>query len=257
MWSVGVPSMTEKIVVQFRGDDFGVESLTWGQWAHWGSQEMSGTTEPAGGWMAFNRGQTVEDIVLLLGYLMSRHQALRTLLRVGPDGTPQQVVHESGEIALDVIDADDTQDPAKVAEAVNTHYETSDWDLSREWPVRMAVIRHRGVATHFVAQYANIVVDGYGIDAIVADMPHMDPVTGAQLAPVPGVPPLAQAQLQREASAQRQNASSLRYWERHLRAIPARRLPGSTPHSPRYWQACYRSPAAHLALGTIAERTKV
>ena len=50
-----------------------------------------------GGARALPPGQTVADVAAGLSFIMSRHQALRTRLRFGPDGQTQQVVHASGD----------------------------------------------------------------------------------------------------------------------------------------------------------------
>ena len=87
------------------------------------------------------------DVAAGLRFIMSRHQSLRTKLRFGPDGQTRQVVHACGEIALEVVDAGDG-DPAEVAAAVAAGYKARKFDYEHEWPLRMAVITHRGAATH-------------------------------------------------------------------------------------------------------------
>jgi hypothetical protein len=88
-------------------------------------------------------------------------------------------------------------------------------------------------------------------------MANLDRATGEHLAPVAGVQPAELARLQRSGAGQRQHKASLRHWEKQLREIaPERFPPVPDPPSPRYWEASYESPAAYLALGAIAARTK-
>jgi len=250
--------MAQRIPVGFYGFDSGVEDVTWAQRTHWHNAEISGVTETAGGMMKLAEGTTVDDIVKLLRYLMSRHQALRTRIFVDAQGNLKQEVVTSGVVELEVVDADDTADPAVIAEALRVAYDAAKWDFANEWPVRWAVVRQRGIATHFVAMYSNICIDGYGIDALRVDLSNMDRATGAPLTPVDGVKPLELARLQKTPTAKRQSQSSLRHWEKILREIEPRRFDEShDKRSPRYWECTLRSKAMHMALHIISERCNV
>lgn len=244
--------------MRFQGTESGVEEVTWAQRAHWNNAELSGVTESAGGMMRLPDGTTADDIARMLGYIMSRHQALRTRIFHDEQGNLRQEVVASGEIELEVYDADDTADPAEIAEALRNVYEFAKWDFANEWPVRMAVVRQHGLATHIVAMYSNICVDGYGADALSDDLSNMDPVTGAALGPVKGVVPLELARLQQTPVAKRQSQSSLRHWERILRAIEPKRFGESRDkREPRFWECRLISPAMHLALRVLSERCNV
>lgn len=250
--------MAQRIPIRFQGTDSGVEEVTWAQRTHWANAELSGVTESAGGMMRLADGMTVADIVNTLGYIMSRHQALRTRIFQDAEGNLRQEVLASGEIDLEVYDADDSADPAVIADALRVVYEFAKWDFANEWPVRMGVVRHGGFATHLVAMYSNICIDGYGIDALGADLSNMDKQTGAQLAPVKGVKPLELARLQQTPTAKRQSQSSLRHWERILRAIEPKRFNEShDERRPRFWECTLRSRAMHMALRVLSERCNV
>ncbi|OLB81313.1 MAG: condensation protein [Actinobacteria bacterium 13_2_20CM_2_71_6] len=244
--------------MRFEGDGSGIEDLTWGQWAAWGSMQGSGRSEANGGAIPLPEGTTVEEIANLLGFIMSRHQSLRTRLHYDADGTPRQAVSGAGEIALEVVDAADDEDPAEVAEALRARYEDTNFDHVNEWPVRMAVVRHHGAISHFVAMYPHIAIDGYGFEALVNDLANLDRATGRHLAPVAGTQPLEQARQQRTPAARRQHDASLRRWEKQLRTIAPRRYRDSPDkRAPRWWEASYNSPATYLALAAVAARTKV
>jgi hypothetical protein len=121
----------------------------------------------------------------------------------------------------------------------------------------MAVVADGDRALHFVALYCHMVIDGYGFEALQADLANLDPATGDPLAPVEGVQPLALARAQRSPAALRQHNSSLRYWEKHLRHIqPQRFSERLTPQDERWWEATLTTPATHLALAAVAARTK-
>lgn len=250
--------VVDRILVRFEGEGSGVEELTWGQQASWGSMQGSGTSDAIGGAMQLAEGTTVANLVTMLGFLMSRHQSLRTRLEFDADGSPRQVLYDSGEIALELVDAADDEDPAEIAESIRARYETTNFDLVNEWPVRTAVIRHRGIASWFVVMYTHLAIDGYGFEALNADLTNLDYATGAHLAPPAGLQPFELVRAQQTPSARRQHDASLRRWEHQLRAIAPNRFGESTDkRQPRYWEASYDSPATYLALATVAARTKV
>jgi hypothetical protein len=256
---MGSFSMVYRILVEFKGEGSGVEELSWGQQAQWGAiLANNGRVQSAGGSMALPEGTTVEQLVHLLGFLMSRHQSLRTRVLLDADGEPRQQLFDTGELFIEVHDVEDDGDPAALAESVEQQWKQAGWELANEWPVRWAIIRQHGVVSHFVALYAHFVIDAYGFEALGADIANMDKATGRHLAPVEGMPPMEQARAQRADAAKRQEAVSLRYWEQQLRAIPLRQ-PGTSKdvREPRYWEASYRTRAGHLALAVIAARTRL
>ncbi|MEU0562868.1 condensation domain-containing protein [Dactylosporangium sp. NPDC006015] len=251
-------SSTRRILVPFHGEGAGEADLTWAQLGIWQTMRDTGLSMNIGGTVAMPPGTPVESMQTLLRYLVSRHQALRTRLRFGDP--VRQVVSESGEVPLDVIDVIDVvstdEEPEAVAEALRLRYEAAPFDYEAEWPVRMGVVCRDGSVTHVVVLYCHVAVDGFGIDAIVRDMAHLDPATGTTAAPLPGLTPLEMAAKQATASGRRQSDKSLRHWEQILRAIPARRFGVSDdPREPRYWELTHRSPAMHLAMQLVAHRT--
>lgn len=248
--------MAHRIPIQFKGDGSGAGKLSWGQRSMWQAMLIAGTSLPLGGVQPVEEGTTAEEIAIVLAFIMSRHQSLRTRIPRYEAGEPHQVVSESGEAALEVFDAAEEDDPADVAESVRARYERAPFDHATEWPVRMAVVRHRGVPTHVVAMYSHIVFDVYGFEALMADLANLDRATGQHLAPVGGAQPLEQVRMQHGEAARRRSAAALRQWERHLRSIPARRFPDSgDKRKPRYWALTYNSPAAYLATRHVSDRT--
>ncbi|WP_426511788.1 condensation domain-containing protein [Dactylosporangium sp. McL0621] len=249
-------SLQRTITVPFSGAGTGTEELTWAQFAAWRSMGVVEAVEWAGGTMALADGTTVAGIATLLGFIMGRHQSLRTRLVFDGDGPPRQSLAAAGEVTLEVHAA--PGDPADLAAAIRARFEAAPWDPVTDWPVRMAVVADGERALHLVALYCHMVIDGYGFEALVADLANLDPATGRALAPVEGVQPLELARAQRGRAARRQHEASLRYWERHLRTIEPRRFPEALDPQPERWQeATLTSPATALALGVVAHRTKV
>lgn len=208
--------------------------------------------------MPLSAGTTVDNIVRLLSFIVSRHESLRTRIRVEPDGTPMQVLSESGEVALEILDLEENEDPAETGEAVRQRCLDAPFDFEKDWPVRMTVIRRHGEPVHFVAMYPHIVIDGYGFEALIRDLANLDQSTGAHLGPRAGTQPMELARQQQTPAIRRQGQASLRYWEELLLKVPPRRFNDSTDRrEPRYLDATYNSPAAYLALRTLVARTQL
>lgn len=246
--------VADRVPVPFAGDGAGVGRLSWGQQEMWGAIRRMGSSLAIGGVSPLPAGMTVEMSVSVLRFILSRHPSLRTRLRLAPDGRVEQVVAAAGEAPLEVVDAG-AGDPAEVAEAVRVHYHDTVFDYAGEWPVRMAVIRQGGVLTHSVALYCHLALDGEGLGALIPDLSTMDLNTGHSDRPSSGMSPLEQANWQASPAGQRRSDTSLRYWERLLRGVPARRFPGPGSSQPRFAEVEFRSVAADLAARRVAART--
>jgi len=242
--------MRETVVVQFAGDGSGIAELSWGQQYIWAVMQATGNSLSTGGARPLPPGQTVADVAAGLSFIMSRHQALRTRLRFGPDGQTRQVVHASGTITLEVVDADDS-DPGEVAAAIAAQYKARDFDYEHEWPLRMAVITHHGTATHVVLVVCHIALDAFGLVLLYDDFDHRDSRTG----PVTAMQPMEQARRQRGPSGRRAHEASMRYFERLAASAPDLQFEESgDPRQPRFWRVTLDSPAGYRAAGILAAR---
>jgi hypothetical protein len=260
-----------RVLIRFEGEGSGVGELSWGQQEIWRAIRRYGDPLSLGGVTALPPGTTVDEIAASLAFLIGRHQSLRTRLTFDAHGHARQVVADSGELALEIVDAGDAgdtegdglgADPAKVADAVLARLSATDFDYEHEWPVRVAVIRHRAALTHMVAVYFHLALDQWGLDALIADLANRDPATGLATRPVTGTPSLEQAAHQGTAAARQQSETALRYWERMLRSIPAQRFRDPAGGAPErngaghYVDAYFTSPATRAALAVIAARSR-
>jgi len=253
--------VTDTVIVRFEGAGSGVAELSWGQHEIWQVMADKGDSLPIGGVRALPPGQTVADVAAGLGFVMARHQSLRTRLRLVSGGLPRQVVHASGEIALEVVDAGDG-DPAEAAAAVVAGYMTRSFDYERDWPVRMAVITRHGAATHVAEIYCHLAMDGFGLAALRADLARYDLArsdrTGPEPAPVTAMQPLEQARRQRSPAGRRAHDASMRHFERVAASAPDRQFSEQADkQQPRFWQVIYESRAGYLAARTLAARLGV
>jgi len=248
--------MVDRMLVPFEGDGSGVDDLSWGQHEIFRAMQRQQSWLPIGAAMPLAEGASIEDVADRLRFIMSRYPTARTRLRFDPDG-PKQVVHSSGEAWLEIVDAPEGADPARVAAEVEGRLRDAPYDFVADWPVRTAVIRQGGVPTHQVTVLCHLVTDGGGAMVLLSELAQRDPVTGAARRPVTALTPLEQVHWQRSPSGRRTTEMALRRWEGILRTIPARRFPGSArPRRPRHWEGHFTSAAMHLAMPAITRRTR-
>ena len=250
--------MADRILVTFTADDDGGEDvLSWGQQSIWDSMTNAGSSLPVGDFVAVPPDVTLDAVVAGLRFVMCRHQSLRTHVVTGADGVLRQRVSTSGSVPLEVIDAGG-EDPAEIARRTTKRYYAEPFDYIGEWPIRMAAVCRGGRVTHVVAVYCHIAVDVQGVRALVDDLATMDPATGGPTRPVTGLTPLEQVRQQRSPGAVRHSEAAVRYAEKLVRQIPARRYRTSAdPRLPRWWQVGLRSRAAYLAGRAVAARNRM
>ena len=251
----GMVSMSSKLAVQFAGEGSGVATLTWGQQAVWRGIEVRGAPIILRGVYPVPDGKTVEDLAADLGRLVGRHQSLRTLLRPGGDDELEQVVMNSGETVLEVVEAGDA-DARETAGKLADGYEFGDRDYARELPLRAGVVCLRGVPVYEVLGICHMSVDGFGTNVIEAELGLRGPRAAARaLGPVTEMAPLEQTAWQNAAPGLRQTAAAQRYWDRVLRLMPAHWFPApAQAPARRYGEIQFSSPAAYLASQVVAAR---
>ena len=243
----------ERVVVPFAGEGAGTGELTWGQRAAWRTFLADGEAKTLGGAVAVPPGTTVEQVADSLRFVVSRHQALRTLLRIQPDGDVRQEVVSSGEIALEVIDVPDGGDPAEIADQVRRRFVCEPFDYEHDWPVRMAAVTRHGAVTHTVAVYLQTSLDAHGLTALVRDL--MAHRSGQPAEPVTAIQPLELAAKQATPMARRQSEASLRHFRTVLPGTPLSRFPEpAEPGPPEHDTLRFRSPALAMAVRAVAGR---
>jgi hypothetical protein len=235
----------ELIMVDFAGDGAGEGELSWGQKENWVRVVRERNWLPLGGPFPLPAGTTVDDVADQLRYIMSRYQSLRTKLRIDADDRPVQVVHGSGQIALEIIGAGDA-DPAEVADAMCDRYRRTDLDFTTEWPLRMGLVHRGGRPTHMSTMISHVAADAAGIFILMGEL------AARRTEPVTGMAPLDQALWQRSPAGRRQNDAAMRYWAGVLRAIEPRRFRQQPEHGPRYWHGEFTSSVLLPAARAIA-----
>lgn len=220
------------ILVPFEGDGAGEGPLAWGQQQCWRAMVATGTSLPMGAVMTPPPGLTVEDYARTLTFWMSRYAALRTRLRL--TDPPVQVVAGHGQAELHVLPGDE-----HTAHELLARWKATPFDYEREWPVRLAVLTDGDTVTRAVMVICHLAGDAASVEVMNREL--KDPDRGPYGAPQP----IELARHQRE-QARKHSATSLRYWEAHLRAVPARRFAGTAETGFR--RLVWDSPALHEAV---------
>ncbi len=208
------PASRDRVVVQFTGAQAGAEPLTWGQKAIYEDMQASGNQFSMPGRMKLPEGSTVEDTAALLSGLMSRHAALRMRLGADDAGRLCQQVAASGQIGLDILTLPGDTDRAGIERYIDHLWDTwplARFDFYRDWPLRMAVLRHRDACLHLVWVLSHLVADGGAHLLLLDDM--LAAGAAARAASEPRHPDILDVARSEQAPQLRQlSGRAMRYW---------------------------------------------
>ena len=255
-------AVTSTVMVPFEGTGGGVAELSWGQAEIWTTMVHQQSWMPIGGPAELPLGKDLDEIVAALGWMLGRHRSLRSRLRFEPDGRVRQEVADRGEAPLLVVDVPDDGDPARVAADVNADFQRPDFDYEHDFPLRMAVVRHRGFIKHLVIEFSHVAMDRAGLVALfrtgLGELLLGTDVDPAALPVTHSLDPIDEVAWQRGPAGRRHNKAVQRYWSRQLARVPTNRFgPTEDERRPRHWLATMRSPEAYRAMWSIAARTAV
>jgi hypothetical protein len=243
------------VSVQFSGARSGSGPVTLGQqnvlrWAE--DQTVFGAVQCQ--WLNVARGRSLDDVTRAIGGLVSRHESLRTLFAAGPSEEWTQHVTASGELLVEVHEADGQ---LIATEALVKQRLNAPFALDREWPIRAAVITSGGAPAEVLLVLTHMAADFASLGIIARDFRRLMSPSTSQAAERPAFQPLDQAKLEMSPMAKRRTEAAVRYWETTLRGTPQCMLavPGHPPADSGSRMATLRSRAAALALARIADRT--
>ncbi|MEV6924405.1 condensation domain-containing protein [Dactylosporangium sp. NPDC051485] len=233
----------ERIGVTFATDGAETGDLTWGQRQVWTAMREVGTSMSIGGVVPVGDGREAGDFAQELRFFLMRYPAMRTLLRIAPDGTTTQEVHGTGEAGLEVHTAEPAEGAQALADEIFAGWRARNFDYTREWPIRMAVVRagDGGPVSHVVVMVCHIATDAGGLGVMIRELAER--ATAGERGAAGHLDLVA-----RQRSAGRQSDNAMRYWETQLRAIePQRFARFAEPDGDRFRQLVWRSPALYLA----------
>src|SRR5262245_56062430 len=163
-------AIVHRIPVHFAGPGAGTAPLTWGQKAILKDMRETGWTHNVSWAPRLMPTIAVEDVAEQLRVLMTVHPALRMQMGHDADGRPCQVVAESGEMALEIYDVADDDDPEQVSHDLWLTRLLTPFDFERDWAMQMAVVRHRGVPLSRPLTLHHLVADGGAFTLLIDEL---------------------------------------------------------------------------------------
>jgi hypothetical protein len=243
------------LVVRFRGGRSATEPATWSQRYHWRDREFHGdhAASLSTGVAIPVDGLDVPDVLGAVRTMVHRFETLRTTFATGPDGPWQRVTEDGETIVAGYESPPDRVDP--VAAAALAELRDRPFDLTREWPVRFAVVLSGGVPRRLVVVMSGMALDRDGVVVVAGDMDRV--LSGADPGPPPAVQPIDQARTEKASAADHDRA--LATWRRVIGhgSLTMFDHPPLPPASPPYWETHLRSAALGPAAALLAERLTV
>jgi hypothetical protein len=202
-------------------------------------------------------GAALGDVLVQIGELISRHEALRSNYWTHSDGTGMQKVRDGGHIEVTIIDAA----PSDFESELNRQEEImvgSTFDHAVELPVRVVVGLLNGVPATALLGVSHVAVDAQGARLLAEELSTLIAAhTAGKALPPPRVArqPADESDFERSPAGRELNAAAMAYVRRQLCRIPAPIFSGVNPvHGARFRRGELRSTAIPLALRLLAQR---
>ncbi|WP_027661233.1 amino acid adenylation domain-containing protein [Salinispora fenicalii] len=173
----------------------------------------------------------VDALRAALDAVTARHEALRTVFRLGPDGEPVQQTAPAAPVALPVIDVTE----ADLPQALRTAAE-QPFDLERG-PLLRACLHRIGAKQHvLLVTVHHIVLDGWSCGLLLADLARAYAGELPAGVAAPAFRDVAAWQHGRLAAGELDD--QLRYWRQRLAGLPDLEIPGDRQRpADRDWRA--------------------
>jgi condensation domain-containing protein len=196
------------------------------------------------------------DIATALSELLVRHESLRTLYRIDPDGEPTQLVLGSGVLDVEVHDA--REEGEELESVLKDRLSAKYFAVTEDLPIRVAVVTHHGAPFLVALACSHAVVDYAGMEIVSRQLTHLlanptSTIDGSSRQP------LDQAEREHSIPGKRRAEAALRYWQTELLRRPqcVFSVPADPTAPPRYREALLCSGASWLALTRIVARTGI
>lgn len=238
--------------------------LCWGQRYHWLRYQQVPAGARHDAHIVTNyplpQGLSLAGLRAALGYLVRRHEGLRTVFDAHARPGPRQRVEPPGPMPLLVAgtEQDGTPAPADVIAEMST----TEFDPEREWPIRACVVTTDGAPRSLALALNHTAFDDWSMQLFQQEFEALLEAlaTGrrAKLAPV-AYHPADLAAIEELPTAERTDV--LRYWRQMAPTLPAdmfvRRRAPAAPAGPAAFGATLTSPTLLSAVREIAARLKV
>ncbi|MEV4481424.1 condensation domain-containing protein [Micromonospora coxensis] len=238
--------------------------LTWGQRAMWRTVEEF--TSPAAYRVlglprtlpvAARADVTVDRALDAVGALVTRHESLRTRLRLR-DRELHQEVTATGRLPVlvhPVARPADDPDGRDAAATLSARLRAPRFDHVAEWPLRVALVTVDDRVRQIVVVFSHSVVDLQAADTVLRDLRLL--LLRGTLDTAPGPQSLDLAARERDVEVRR-SQRAVAYWLRQVDGLtgtlPDPDRPATTT---RHVRGALVSPALHHATGLVAARHRV
>ena len=199
--------------------------LCWGQRYHWlrYQQIPEGARHDAHivGSLPLPEGVSVRDVQATVNYLVRRYEVLRTVYDANARPWPQQRVQPPGALPLVLASTEQDGTPAP-ADAIR-ELTTAEFDLTRDWPVRGAVVTTAGVPKRVVMVFNHVGFDDWSMETFRREFETVLTATStrrrAALPPATSQPAdLAHHESARPAAV---TGAAMEHWRTQLAQVPA------------------------------------
>jgi hypothetical protein len=245
--------------IEFDRAPGGTFPATWGQREFW---NIINRNRPSGfyqmPWIVrIPTGCDLDRLRRCLTGLVSRHQALRTLLRRDGNGELWQLVQEEGIIPVWAMELHAYEFPAE-APAPFSDFLWGEPPVDRDFPLKIIILTWNGVPHHVACACSHMVVDGESVNLLAAELKAMlsaDDGTTRDQDPVTRQP-ADQAREEATGGSVRTSARSLAYFRKVFAEAPPGPFPAAAPKgdSPM-WRGLLKSEAVKAAEDALVQRT--
>ncbi|GIH06163.1 hypothetical protein Rhe02_42300 [Rhizocola hellebori] len=240
----------------FAGERAGAAALTWGQRGMWNAISRN----PPGHFnipmvLALPRrpSPTVERVVVSIGELVGRHEALRTQI-VAVAGEPAQQVARAGRLPVEVTETGSAEAVTGIVAEVRDRLSAAAFQYPTDWPLRVGLVAVDGEVRQAVLVFCHTATDWQGAEVVATQLRVL--LRGATPA-APVLQPLDMAHWQATSGKDR-TRRAVDYWTDSFRSIPPTMFTADGPaHEPSHHQVMLTSRALDGATRVIAARQRV
>ena len=245
----------------------GTGPATWGQRAIWGVVTRLGDDAPRYNVpidLPVTPPRPVSRVIADLTELLQLHDSLHTrFLSNGADAL-EQVVDGDGELPVEIRTCPPEQAP-EVSAALLKELAGRSFDHTREWPLRVGLVKCDGEVHRLVLVASHAGMDYWGQGRMVRDLRLIESGESAESLRLarPALQPLEAAAFQSSPLGRRRDEAARRYWCEQLTAGPRQvfqepAAPGLGADPDRLFpNALLRSPALAVAVGRVAAELEV
>ncbi|NUS08509.1 MAG: hypothetical protein HOV97_38790 [Nonomuraea sp.] len=252
-----------RLRVDFAAERSGTAELAWGQRDVWGAIHAVGP----GSAHYFNVPRLIAvpraggprrpaAVAAALAEVVARHDALRSLVRLGADG-PYQEVTATGTLSIELAEAtrDDTDGDAATTAADLVARLAGRSFGDGEQPLRAGFVLDGDAVTHVAFVISHAVADWRAADVVQRDL-RLSLLRGRITRPPP---PQLLDLVREEKACPARSERSIAQWEALLRTVPSAMFPAESwdGATPRFARVVLSSPRLDRAARALARRTGV